>query len=196
MESTLGKSFWSSRWKDQLTGWDIGKISDPFVPFFEKLDNKSLKILIPGCGNAYEAEYLWTKGFSQVHVVDIAPEPLQLFSRRVPDFPASQLHCADFFDLRGTFDLVVEQTFFCALHPSLRPRYVAHMRELITPGGLLAGLLFNFPLTEEGPPFGGSKPDYLALFADGFAVRTMEPCSLSIAPRAGRELWIELERLP
>ena len=35
--------------------------------------NKEAKILIPGCGNTYEAEYLLEQGFTNITVIDIAP---------------------------------------------------------------------------------------------------------------------------
>ena len=57
-----------------MTGWDIGGPSTPLVKYFDQLADKQRKILIPGAGNAYEAEYLWAQGFSNVHVLDIAPQ--------------------------------------------------------------------------------------------------------------------------
>ncbi|MBL7941965.1 MAG: methyltransferase domain-containing protein [Flavobacteriales bacterium] len=192
---TLDKNFWSKRWQDKSTGWDVGTVSAPFVPFFDSLENKETRILIPGCGNAYEAEELWKRGFKNVTIVDIAPEPLALFKARVPGFPEAQLICTDFFAFTGQFDLIIEQTFFCALPPALRPDYARHMHALLAPGGRIAGLMFNFPLTEEGPPFGGSEEEYRGHFDPYFSIRTMVPCTNSIAPRAGRELWVEMEKL-
>jgi thiopurine S-methyltransferase len=68
------------------------------------------------------------------------------------------------------------------------------MHEIITPGGKLAGLLFSFPLTEEGPPFGGSEQAYLELFSPYFSIQRMSVAENSIAPRKGRELWFEMTR--
>ncbi|WP_412783757.1 hypothetical protein, partial [Aeromonas sanarellii] len=63
----------------------------------------------------------------------------------------------DFFELDDKFDLILEQTFFCALDPELRNQYATKMYNLLNTNGKIAGLLFNFPLTNEGPPFGGSE---------------------------------------
>jgi methyl halide transferase len=188
------KTYWTERWNNQQTGWDVGKISDPFVDFFSTLEDRNLKILIPGGGNSYEGEYLFDHGFQNVYVLDIATQPLHNLKSRSPQFPDDQLVCADFFSLDQSFDLVIEQTFFCALDPVLRPAYASKMQQILNPHGRLAGLLFNFPLTDEGPPFGGSEEEYRALFSPYFSLNVLKPAENSIAPRKGRELWFEFTR--
>ena len=66
------QSYWSQRYLDGHTGWNIGYPSTPIKTYVDQLDNKDISILIPGAGNAYEAEYLWEKGFRNVDVLDIA----------------------------------------------------------------------------------------------------------------------------
>ena len=70
----LSKEFWSKRYTEDKTGWDLGTISEPLKKYFDQLTNKELKILIPGCGNGHEAEYLFKKGFNNVHLLDFAKE--------------------------------------------------------------------------------------------------------------------------
>ncbi|MBI3511866.1 MAG: SAM-dependent methyltransferase [Bacteroidetes bacterium] len=198
MESEIfGKEFWSGRWKEGNTKWDIGYPSPPLQEYLDGVSNKDEKILIPGCGNAYEAEYLWKKGFTRVYLVDIAEKALEEFSKRVPDFPKDHLINKDFFDLEGInyWNLILEQTFFCALHPSLRKKYAVKMNELLTPAGRLVGVLFNDPLlTDDSPPFRGSEEEYRAIFSPYFTFTKMEPARNSIPPRAGRELFIDLRK--
>ncbi len=81
----------------------------------------------------------------------------------MPTFPDSYLIHKDFFELQTKFDLILEQTFFCALNPILRPKYVQKMSELLNAKGKLVGLLFNVPLNEGHPPFGGDKKEYINL---------------------------------
>lgn len=196
----LNNEFWNERWLSNETQWDIGYPAPAIVDFINKIDDKSIRILIPGCGNAYEAEYLHNNGFSNVFVVDYAAEALKRFSERVPSFPKDHLISSDFFHLEaGKFDLVIEQTFFCAIDPSLRKNYVEKMHEILSIGstsnhkkGVLAGLLLTSVPYEEGPPFPGSEEEYRMLFGKHFTIDKMEPCQRSITPRAGRELWIEL----
>jgi len=56
-------NYWENRYQNQQTGWDIGEISSPLKAYIDQLEDKSIKILIPGAGNAYEAEYLFLNGF-------------------------------------------------------------------------------------------------------------------------------------
>ena len=79
----LTKDFWNNRYKNKETGWDIGYASTPLKNYIDQLENKGIRILIPGCGNAYEAEYLHLKGFNNVFLLDIAPMALQQFSEEV-----------------------------------------------------------------------------------------------------------------
>ncbi|MDX1629585.1 MAG: methyltransferase domain-containing protein [Fulvivirga sp.] len=188
------EAYWTNRYKQGAVQWDAGSITDPLKNYFDQLENKSIKILIPGCGNAYEAEYLWNKGFHNVYLADVSPIPLQKFKRKLPEFPERQLLLKDFFKLNGHFDLIVEQTFFCALHPSRREQYVQKVLELLKPEGKLMGVLFDDPLFDDHPPFGGNKGLYLPLFEPYFSVEVFENCYNSIKPRAGRELFLLLKK--
>jgi SAM-dependent methyltransferase len=191
---TLDKDYWNNRYIKNETGWDIGYVSTPLKNYFDQLSNKEQRILIPGCGNAYEAEYLFKQGFKNVFIVDIAPEAVKAFKKRVPDFPESHIILADFFELNDTWDLIIEQTFFCALNPSLREKYVKKMHEILAPNGKLAGLLFNCELNKDQPPFGGFKDEYEKLFSPYFNIKKMETSYNSIEPRKDRELFIILEK--
>ena len=99
----MEEEFWENRWKNQETGWDMGSISAPLKAYFDQLEDKSLKILIPGCGNAYEAQYLWENGFSNVFVMDISKTALESFSRRFKTFPNDQMLLEDFFQHQGKY---------------------------------------------------------------------------------------------
>ncbi len=188
------KEYWDSRWKKDETGWDIGEASTPLKSYFEQLENKNVKILIPGAGNAYEAELLHKLGFSNVWVLDIAPKAINSFKIRVPDFPQERLLCANFFELQDQFELMIEQTFFCALNPTEREKYCKKAKELITPGGKLVGLLFNIELFKDQPPYGGNKKEYRPLFEKYFTIEFMETAHNSIGPRANNELFIKMIR--
>lgn len=190
----LTKEFWENRYQTGETGWNIGYISTPLKEYIDQLTDKSVKILIPGCGNAYEAEYLFKNGFKNIYLIDISPSAITNFSQRVPDFPAEQLICADFFEHQGTYDLIFEQTFFCAISPSLRNAYATKMSTLLKKGGKLVGLLFNDPLNSDRPPFGGNREEYLSYFKPYFDFKTFETATNSIPERKGRELFINLIR--
>ncbi len=193
---TLNKRYWQERYLNRQTGWDLGGVTPPIAAYVDQLERKDLKILLPGAGRGYEAEYLYRKGFGDLTVVDIAPYPLQALRKRLPaEFPDVRLVETDFFEFdQGPFDLVLEHTFFCALPPDHRQRYAQRMASLLKPAGKLAGLLFDFPLTADGPPYGGSREEYLRLFDPYFEIRVLERANNSIPPRAGRELFFIFEK--
>jgi thiopurine S-methyltransferase len=190
----LTDKYWNDRYETNDFGWDVGEVSAPLKKYIEQLNNKELKILIPGAGNAYEAELLYALGFKNVYVLDFAEAPLQNIKKRLPDFPDNQLIQQDFFEHQGQYDLIIEQTFFCAINPDLRKKYVTHMNSLLSPNGKLVGLLFNDVLNTNHPPFGGSKAEYEQLFPEKFDIKKMEPCYNSIKPREGRELFVIMQR--
>lgn len=194
MKSRFDKEYWENKYYENTTGWDVGYASTPLTTYFDQLTNKDLKILIPGGGNCYEAEYLFENGFKNVHVIDIALQPLKNLKKRFPNFPEDQLINNDFFNHVGSYDLIIEQTFFCALDPKFRKSYSNKMHELLAENGKIIGLLFNFELTNEGPPFGGSIVEYIKLFYENFTIEVLERCYNSIKPRLGKELFFIFEK--
>ena len=190
----FNKEFWDNRYKSEETGWDIGYPSTPIKSFIDSLEDKDLRILIPGCGRSYEAEYLFKKGFKNVHLLDISPTALKAFSSRLPDFPSQQLVESDFFEHEGQYDLILEQTFFCAIDPKLRSLYVEHCHKLLKDDGQIVGLLFSVELNHDHPPFGGSKEEYHTLFSRLFDIITMDIAKNSIPERAERELFITFKK--
>lgn len=187
------QQYWTQRYNEQQTGWDIGYPSTPIKEYVDQLKNTSIEILIPGAGNAYEAEYLWKQGFKNVHILDISEVPLKQFKKRNPDFPVSQIHQADFFEFQGQYDLIIEQTFFCSLVPSneFRNAYSKHMGELLKLTGKLIGVWFDIPLSSdmEKRPFGGNKELYISYLSEFLKTITFDRCYNSIPPRQGNELF-------
>ena len=189
MNMKLNSEYWNNRYHNNETGWDVGEITTPLKEYIDQLSDKSIKILIPGCGNGYEFEYLQKNGFSNSYVLDYAKQPLDNLKERLPECDKTKFIEQDFFEHEDKYDLIIEQTFFCALDPHLRKNYVTKMHSLLKDNGKIIGLLFQFPLTESGPPFGGSKKEYLNLFSDLFEIKTLETAYNSIKPRKGNELF-------
>ncbi|HEV3324255.1 MAG TPA: methyltransferase domain-containing protein [Puia sp.] len=191
----LNAGYWNERYDNGKTGWDMQQVSPPLQAYFAQLRDKTCSILIPGCGNAYEAAWLQQQGFSSITLADISEVLTSGLRKKFGDNPNSNIRLitGDFFDLSGQYDLIVEQTFFCALDPSLRTRYVQKIDDLLNPGGKLIGLLFDRNFV-GGPPFGGHKEEYRLLLEKKFKIKTLAPCYNSIPPRAGTELFFIAER--
>ena len=185
----LNHQYWNDRYKENATGWDLSEVSPPLKAYFDQLSDKSIAILIPGCGNSYEAEYLLSKGFTNITLVDISP--LLVEKLKLKFFQSTgriSIIGDDFFNIQSQFDLIIEQTFFCALDPKLREKYVDKMHTLLKRGGKLVGLFFDKEFAVS-PPFGGSKKEYEMLFSEKFQITSLQSCYNSIAPRAGTELF-------
>lgn len=185
----LSEDYWSSRYQNEMTGWDVGKITTPIKEYADQLQDKSIRILIPGAGNGHEAEYLHNQGFTNVFVCDIVREALDNLMTRCPGFPENHLLHSDFFELQDSFDLILEQTFFCALNPTRRSEYIDKMNRIISPNGKLVGVLFGIVFPFNGPPFGGNIEEYEQLISSKFDIETLAPCYNSIGPRSGNELF-------
>ncbi len=192
----LNDQYWSNRYVTNQTKWDLGQAAPAFVKYFEQLTDKNIAILIPGCGNAHEAEYLLQQGFRNITLIDISEvlvKSLQEKLRNEIEKGFVRVIHQDFFIHSGSYDLILEQTFFCAIDPSLRPNHAQKMATLLKRQGRLVGLLFDCSF-EGGPPFGGSAEEYRIYFEPYFRLKTFEKCYNSITPRAGNELFVNLEK--
>lgn len=62
----------------------------------------------------------------------------------------AQFLVGDFFLHEGTYDLVFDHTFLCALQPVSRPKWAAKMARLIRPGGILVGYIYPINTHTDG----------------------------------------------
>lgn len=191
-ENPLDQAYWDAQWNAKQTGWDIGHASPAITEFMIHYPNKDAQILIPGCGNAHEAEFLVSAGFTNLTLIDIAPQAVKILQEKFKTEASVSVICADFFEHEGEYDVIIEQTFFCALAPRLRQRYVWKMHQLLKENGILTGLLFNREFTVS-PPFGGNKEEYAALFKGAFHLEVFDTAINSIPQRSGSELFIHFK---
>lgn len=188
----LDAEYWSNRYDEGTAAWDLGEVSPPLKNYIDQVNDKNLRILIPGCGNTYEADYLLKLGFTNVTVIDIAPALVAHLKEKYKDNPNIKIVLGDFFEHKGRYDLILEQTFFCALNPTLREKYIAKMNDLLATNGKLVGVLFNRYFEEQGPPFGGTKEEYEPMFSPYFTFKTFETCYNSFSKRKDAELFVIL----
>ena len=155
--------FWESRYRDHTTPWDAGKVPDALRDYTKRIKSGS-RILIPGCGSAYEAGYLAENGFD-VLAIDFSPAAVELAKKNLSRF-GDIVRLADFFefDYGKPYEVIYERAFLCALPPRMWPQYAPRMAQLLRPGGELAGFFF-FRETEKGPPF-GTTPEALHALLD------------------------------
>lgn len=189
----LSPQAWNERYKSGDTPWDL---STPTPEFLRLLDANLLppkgKVLIPGGGRGHDAR-LFAERHYEVDLVDFAPKALEAALIEAAEAKLTVFaYRRDFFDLPGTsyhqenYDLFLEYTFFCAIDPALRPKYVTTAAQLLKPGGTFVGLFFPTSIDKPGPPFQVSQEEVQKLFAPYFEVRFEKPAQ-SVGPRAGRE---------
>jgi cyclopropane fatty-acyl-phospholipid synthase-like methyltransferase len=176
--------------------WDLGEVANPFVRLWEDKVLTPGALIVPGCGQGHEVIYFAERGF-QVTGVDYSPgaEKLLRESLSSKNLDARVLH-QDFFKLDEThnqaYDNMLEQTFFCAIHPDQRPAYVATVSRILKPGGLLFGLFYETG-EEGGPPFNTTDADIQNHFAAAFEIERLEKCSFSSEKRKDKE-WLAVMR--
>lgn len=190
--SLTKKEYWDDKYIGGSYSWDIGGVSRPIKEYIDQLADKDLRVLIPGAGNAYEAEYMHDTGFNNVFILEWSKAAVNNFCSRAPHFPVGSIINEDYFKHEGEYDIILEQTFFCAILPELRQKYADKSASLLRAGGKLVGLLFDCDFEKAGPPFGGNKDEYISYFEKHFDVKVFERCYNSIKPRAGRELFMIL----
>jgi SAM-dependent methyltransferase len=189
----LDQNYWDNQYQANVIGWDLGQVSPPIKTYIDTIENKDAQILIPGCGNTYEAEYLVQQGFTNITVIDIAPTLVENLKKKFAKNNNITVVLGDFFEHQGNYDFIIEQTFFCALPPSMRQKYVWKMHQLLSNNGKLIGLLFNREF-EVSPPFGGNLNEYEQLFQKAFEFNSISLAGNSIPSRANTELFFEFQK--
>jgi len=191
-ENQLDQNYWNERWQKNETGWDMGQASTAIVEYMAQFPNKNARILIPGCGNAYEAEFLVANGFTNITLIDIAPKAVEALQEKFAEIPQVTVLCEDFFNHKGCYELIIEQTFFCAIPPFRRKEYVEKTATLLNENGKIIGVLFDKQFKQPFPPFGGCPCEYKPIFEPHFTIKTMDECYNSIPSRANAEVFINL----
>jgi cyclopropane fatty-acyl-phospholipid synthase-like methyltransferase len=191
-----GQADWQKHYDENDLAWDLGEVANPFVRLWEDKVLTPGALIVPGCGQGHEVIYFAERGF-QVTGVDYSPgaEKLLRESLSSKNLDARVLH-QDFFKLDEThnqaYDNMLEQTFFCAIHPDQRPAYVATVSRILKPGGLLFGLFYETG-EEGGPPFNTTDADIQNHFAAAFEIERLEKCSFSSEKRKDKE-WLAVMR--
>ena len=195
---------WEQRWAEGRTGWDQGASAPVLQALVAGGSLPKGRALVPGCGAGYDVLTLASPERT-VLGLEIAPTAIQRFEkmrqeRGVPQEQA-RVASADFFSMDpaligGTFDLVWDYTFLCAIDPSRRDEWAAQMERLVKPEGELVTLIF--PVVEprptrerpgEGPPYPMHPELVRELLARRFEPTVLEPVARSHPARQGRE-WL------
>lgn len=185
--------FWDERYAAGFTPWDLGRAPTGLAEWAAG-QPRGARVLIPGCGRAYEAAVLARAGLA-VTAIDIAPQAVAAARTVLGEEPGVALLQADFFvPLAGEpFDLIYERAFVCALPPRLWAGWAARCAELVAPGGRLVGYFLIDegvdPATRRGPPFTMRRRELEVLLDPHFALEEAHPAPDELAVLRG-QLWM------
>ena len=183
---------WQRHYDEGDLGWDLGQVAPPFIRLFESKEILPCKTLVPGCGRGHEVIYLAENGF-EVTAVDYSSGAVNHLKSTVQErILKCEVLQMDFFEIdsahNGTYDLLIEQTFFCAISPEQRPSYVSTVARVLKRGGMLTGLFYNTG-KDGGPPFNTTREDIQEYFSDSFEIRQLSKAEDSAEQRKNKE-WL------
>ena len=184
-------SFWDERFARGFTPWDQAGVQREFEAFATA--HPDAAVLIPGCGNAWEARWLAERGRA-VRAIDFAPAAVASARAALGQY-ADVVEEADFYAYTPPFTpaWVFERAFLCALPKAQRADYARRMADLLQPGALLAGYFF-IGETPKGPPFAIARDELDALLTPFFTLADDQPVADSLPVFAGRERWLVWRR--
>lgn len=193
-------AFWDERYRAGFTPWDAQAVPAALVRFVDSA-RPGRRVLVPGCGSAYEAGFLDARGF-EVTAIDIAPEALARARSILGEAVARRvLRQADFFTLELEVDWIYERALLCALPYHRWADYAAAAGRLLRPGAVLAGFFFihdSADAPRRGPPFPAHRTEIDGLFGCDFECDASEPVPAeeSIPVFARHEHWMVWRRRP
>ncbi|KAL1966767.1 hypothetical protein VTN77DRAFT_3964 [Rasamsonia byssochlamydoides] len=149
-------------------------------------EKKRKKALVPGCGSGFDVFLLASFGYDAygLDYSDVAVEICRQEEAKAADkypvrdpaigrgkmtFVQGDFFSDDWLDKlglqRNSFDLIYDYTFFCALPPSLRPKWALRHTQLLSPSPIGNLICVEFPTNKdplsEGPPYAAPPAAYM-----------------------------------
>jgi methyl halide transferase len=191
-EKEYSREDWQGHYESNDLGWDLGQVAPPFVKLWEEEKLTVGKALVPGCGRGHEVIFLAENGF-EVTAIDFSKGAVTYLERALEERSLSgRVLYQDFFGLDNShddvYDLVLEQTFFCAIAPRQRVDYALNVARILKPGGMLVGLFYHTN-KEGGPPYNTTPEDIEVNFAKNFKIQELYKTTLSAEQRKDKE-WL------
>jgi len=193
-------AFWDERFAAGFTPWDARGVPPAFARWLAEAGlGAGTRVLIPGCGAAYEVAALATRG-CDVLAIDYSAVAIERAREALGADLGRRVRQADFFAFDAApFDWIYERAFLAALPPRLWAAWGQRCAQLLRPAGSMAGLFFVDEAAAEprrGPPFAVTSAELHRLLDSAFdlvADEVVAPAE-SAAVFAGRERWQQWRR--
>jgi len=190
-------AFWDERYQLGAVPWDFGGVPQDLQAYLKKKPKRGNRVLIPGCGSGHEIRAFAQAGYD-VTAIDFSRAAVERARRNTGPELADRVLLGDFFTYGfepGSFDLIYERTFLCALTPDRREAYRDRVCQLLRRNGDLVGYFYyETPNPQAGPPFGFAWGTSDELFGRHFILLKDVAVTDSLPMFAGHERWQEQRR--
>ncbi len=155
----------------------MGQVSRALVAVVEEQCLVFERALVPGCGSGFDVLYFASKlpgtagTATGLDLSEMAVASATAKAQSLGLEGRARFRTADFFTLDdpdGTYDLVYDHTFLCAIEPTLRPAWAAQIARLTRAGGHF--ITYMYPIGDHitGPPYAVHPEHYDALLGAHF----------------------------
>lgn len=211
------QTYWQKRFDEADTPWELMGPSSVVIEALEYIATLGCRlggarVLVAGCGSGSDALECARRG-ARVLAIDWSEAAIAQVSRAYEANKGAipgvvKVIQGDFFSIPPEpVDVVCEHTFFCAIDPFMRLRYMESMAKWLKPGGYLCGNFFVLPSQEvahlkslsltregQGPPFVTGERDLIELCSPWFEVVRLQPAASPEPSRRPGLEWVGVLR--
>ena len=187
-EDPATPGFWDVRYRGKRTPWDPAG-TPPDLERYLAREGGGGRVLIPGCGSAYEVSAFSARGY-EVAAIDFSAAAVERAQEMLGELQSAVV-LGDFFSYEfggAPFDVVYERAFLASLPRNLWPHYARRLRKLLRPGGRLVGF-FVYGDQEGGPPYCLKSGQLAELLGEEFKKASEAVVATSVPVFEGRERW-------
>lgn len=177
--------------------WDLAGSAEALKDMLPRLKISKSRILVLGCGEGHDAAHFAREGHI-VTAVDLSPEAIRRAKEHYGQLSNLRFLVSDAFALDsthdGSYDVIFEHTFFCAIDPEKRGDLVRRWYRWLAPGGFLMAVFFAVDW-RGGPPFGSSEWEIRERLRKNFQFVFWGRWKKSVPARQGKELFVYANKL-
>ena len=187
-EDPATPAFWDVRFRQKHTPWDAGS-TPPDLSRYLIQNPGGGRVLIPGCGSAYEVRSFLENGY-EVIAIDFSRAAVEMATAELGPLRTTVV-LGDFFTHNfgpTLFDVIYERAFLASLPRRMWDDFAARILELVRPGGRLIGF-FVYGEQQGGPPFCLKSGELALLLGNRFENVDDVAATASVPVFQGKERW-------